>query len=281
MNLNGLMILVMVGAGPTDDDPPTSITLAEPGAVLLGPDASRPPRAPAAGIELVVHLHGVAEAVARARDEAGWNVPIVVFNARGLSSAYAQPFADDVARFGRLIDQARDALARAQPTWPRLASTGPNVLVSSFSAGFGGVRALLAQPDSEARIGALVLADSLYCGYDRDDRSRGVDAAKMAGFRAFAREAASGRKIMLVSHSAQVPEGYASTTETADDLIGFVGGKPAEAEALDVDEGQGWRLKRRYGQQGRFTVLGFAGEGAEDHMRHLRQMGVLWRMTGP
>ena len=149
------------------------------------------------------------------------------------------------------------------------------VIISTFSAGFGGVRELLAVPEHFARIDGLILADSLYAGYSGDPARRQIDPAKMAGFRKLAAEAAAGRKTMVVTHSAQIPAGYASTTETADDLIAHLSGK---AEAVDEDWGDGWRLKRRFAK-GRFLVLGFAGDGPEDHMRHLRQLGAIWRQA--
>ena len=146
------------------------------------------------------------------------------------------------------------------------------MFVSSFSAGFGGIRELLAVPEHLAQIDGVILADSLYAGYLGDPSQRRIDPAKMAGFRQFAAEAAAGRKTMIVTHSAQIPTGYASTTETADDLIAHVGGK---ADSVDQDWGDGWRLKGRFAK-GRLIVLGFAGDGPDDHMRHLRRIDKIW-----
>src|SRR5207302_384225 len=98
------------------------------------------------------------------------------------------------------------------------------VVVSSFSAGFGGVRALLKVPEHFARIDGLIMADSIYCGYAGEPKEHRVDPALMDGFRRFAAEAAAGRKAFLLTHSALVPDGYASTAETADFLIHALGG---------------------------------------------------------
>ena len=75
----------------------------------------------------------------------------------------------------------------------------------------------------------------------------------MDGFRRFALEAAAGRKTFVLTHSAQVPEGYASTTETADFLIRAVGGEPEKTDVV---------LGRRLDpdpplRPGTFLVLGF------------------------
>jgi hypothetical protein len=73
---------------------------------------------------------------------------------------------------------------------------------------------------------------------------------------------------------AQLPEGYASTTETADYLLAQLGlvRRAADAEAWPG----GLRLLSRGGRSG-FEVLGFEGTSPEDHMRHLRNIGTLLR----
>jgi hypothetical protein len=243
---------------------PKRIELGE--AVLVLPAGYRPLNDRA---DVILHLHGAASVVEKALADSGWQGPLLVFNRKGLSSVYAEPFRDRIL-FPRLLDKARAAIATAFHAADLRIG---RVFVSSFSAGFGGVRELLAVPEHFARIDGLILADSLYAGYTGDAAERRIDPAKMAGFRKFATEAAASRKTMIVTHSAQVPTGYASTTETADDLIRHLGG---HAEAALDDWGDGWRLKRRFAK-GRFLVLGFAGDGPEDHMRHLRRLGEIWR----
>ncbi len=146
------------------------------------------------------------------------------------------------------------------------------IVVSSFSAGFGGVRALLKVPEHFDRIDGLIMADSIYCGYTGDPKDHKVDPALMDGFRRFALEAAAGRKTFLVTHSALIPEGYASTAETADFLIDAVAGR---ADPVKVDWATGWTQTRAFAK-GRFVVLGFAGTDGPDHMSHLRQIRRLW-----
>ena len=93
----------------------------------------------------------------------------------------------------------------------------------------------------------------------------------MEGFLKFAREAAAGRKCMILSHSAQRPEGYASTTETADYLISQLGGK-----RQDVSEAWagGLQLTSRF-RTGRLEIYGFAGDAGTDHLKHLQNF-ALW-----
>ena len=243
------------------------------GAVLLLPRGGEPERGPA-GVDLVIHLHGSVEAVAAARDRAGWNLPVLVFNRKGLSSVYTAPFLENMDLLAGLVEESREVLKRERPGWGF--PEEPGLLVSSFSAGFGGVRELLKTEENRRRVVGLVLADSLYCGYEGDDPALGLDAEKMAGFRAYAREAAASRKRLVVSHSAQRPEGYASTTETAEDLARTVGALGVEVRK-ELDEGWVQVVSVR---KGGFEVLGFEGEGAEDHLKHLRRLDLLWKAFG-
>ena len=184
---------------------------------------------------------------------------------------YAEPFADRTL-FPRLLDAARDRALKAMHVAadPRIG----RVVVSSFSksAGSAGCVHCSETPITSQRIDGLIMADSIYCGYAGDAKDRRVDPDLMDGFRRFALEAARGRKTFLLSHSALIPTGYASTAETADFLIDAVGGK---AEPVMVEWAKGWTQTRTF-MQGRFVVLGFAGTEGADHMSHLRQIGQLW-----
>jgi hypothetical protein len=237
------------------------------GAVLFVPSGRTFGSGP---VDVLLHLHGASATIEPAFVAAGWPGVLIEFNRNGLSSVYSTPFRDPTL-LTSLIEKTMAALRRekmaAEPRPGRL-------VLSTFSAGFGGAREVLKNQADVARINTVILADSLYCGYEGEPRAHRVDAALMAPFRAFADQAARGenQKTMLLTHSSQVPEGYASTTETADDLI-------ARVEARDEKETGTWpddfRPTRRLAR-GRFVVLGFDGERPEDHLRHLRKIAVLW-----
>lgn len=256
--------LLFQGTGAT---PPPGRRVALPDeATLFIPEGFRP--AENAGVDVLVHLHGVPGVIEPAF--LGSKLPgvLVTFNRKGLSSVYTKPFSDP-ALLTRLTDSALKALKA--PGAAKAPGLG-RLVISSFSAGFGGVREILKVPEHFARVDGLIMADSIYCGYAGGPARHVVDPALMDGFRRFAVEAAAGRKTMLVTHSAQVPEGYASTTETADDLIAAAG---AKSEPGRTDRGDGWVQTRR-AAVGNFLVLGFEGTGPEDHMRHLRRIGESW-----
>lgn len=235
-------------------------------ATLFIPEGYRP----AGGrVNVVLHLHGAPSVIEPALVEVGWNAVLVEFNRKGLSSVYTKPFSDP-ALFPRLLDRALAAVKEA-----KLADDPKSgwVVVSSFSAGFGGVREMLKVPAIYDRIDGLVLADSLYAGYAGDPKDRRVDPALMAGFRRFAGDAASGKKSLLVTYSALVPDGYASTGETADDLVASLAG---ESRPARDDWGPKLAMTRRF-EKGRARIVGFAGATGEDHMAHLRGIARLWK----
>ena len=220
-------------------------------------------------IDLAMHLHGAETTVQSAMTRCGWRGALLVFNRPGLSAVYTRPFSDPTL-FPRLLVKV-EAAAKAEKHHadPKIG----RVIVSSFSAGFGGVREMLKSPDIYDRIDGLVLADSLYCGYEGPPANHKLEDSKMADFRRFARDAAAGKKILVVSHSSQIPDGYGSTTETAEDLIAHVGGRP---EVVNEDRGDGWKQALRFAR-GRFLVLGFEGKEGPDHLRHLRRLGEIWQ----
>jgi hypothetical protein len=224
-------------------------------------------------LPLWVHLHGAPATVEKNFAEIG--APGVLLNVtlNGLSTVYADFFADPET-WPKLL---RDTEAALRAESPAQAWTIGPVTVSSFSAGFGGVRQLLKQPEAFARIGALVMADSIYCGYVGDPQEKRVDPELMAGFVQFAKLAVDGKKRLVISHSAQVPEGYASTTETADYLLAQLGG----ARETETEEWSGGLQLRSHYSSGSVEILGFAGEGPEDHIRHLRNLGLLLEHVAP
>jgi hypothetical protein len=257
-------LLAVLALGFVDPPAGTRVDLGG-GATLFVPDGFKPI---SGAIDVLLHLHGTETVVEPAFVEDRWPGVLITFNRKGLSKAYAEPFSDKTL-FPELLRKAiatlKEKALADDPTLGR-------VVVSSFSAGFGGVRKLLKVPEHFDRIDGLILLDSLYCGYSGDPSRRQVDPALMAGFRRFAIEAAAGRKTFLITHSAQVPDGYASTTETADDLIRAVGGS---ATASKVDRGDGW-IETRSFAKGKLLILGFSGVEGADHLRHLRRISELW-----
>jgi hypothetical protein len=216
-------------------------------------------------VDLLVHSHGAPQVVEREFTAAGFPGVLIVVNFHGLSSAYERPFSEP-DRFGDLLKQALRAL-RERSAVPAQAGWG-RVRLSSFSAGYGAVRALLRQPRWFQRIEGIYLADSLYAGYMDADNDRTVNPQHTAPFRRFAEQAAAGLKTLVVTHSYLAPGAYAGTHETADDLIAFVG---ARREAVDEPGPGPLRIISKV-DAGNFIVRGCRGDTGEDHGDHLRNL---------
>lgn len=223
-------------------------------------------------IPVWLHLHGAPGTVET--NFAGFGAPGVLINVTlpGLSKVYADHFAEPHV----LRELLRDTEAALRRESAAQAWTLGRLTVSSFSAGFGGVRQLLREPVAFERIAVLVMADSIYCGYAGEVAEKRVDPQLMEGFLRFAQLAAEGRRRLLITHTEQVPEGYASTTATADYLIAELAGKR-------VAEEKAWspalRQRSRFSRGG-VEIIGFEGARPEDHMQHLRSIGLfLGRVT--
>jgi len=215
-------------------------------------------------VDVLVHFHGAPHIVVREVDLARLRAVVIIVNYKGLSATYERPYSEP-ERFANLLAEAREALRTrgrlaAESRWRR-------VCLSSFSAGYGAVRALLAQPKYYEQIDGVYLADSLYAGWADDVPYRGASPANMAPFRRLAADAVAGRKTFLVSHSYYDPQKYAGTHVTADDLVTHVGlTRRAVDEAGPADMHVVSRAEAGY-----FGVWGCTAP-AEEHGRHLQNM---------
>jgi hypothetical protein len=106
------------------------------------------------------------------------------------------------------------------------------------------------------------LADGLH-----SDLEDSIMNKQMKDFTRFAKDAADGEKIMILTHSRIEPETYASTTETADYLLNHLG---LEREIVDVKDEIGNRYSEVHKEN--FHLYGYKGDTAEDHMKHLYHM---------
>jgi hypothetical protein len=213
--------------------------------------------------DILVHLHGDPATFRNNCKYANLSTIIVTVNYNGLSSAYETPFSN-TALFGNILSEALTKV-RAQADFPDNLNWG-KIGLSSFSAGYGGVRQILKSSTYYNEISCLLAADSLYASFDANDKPL---ASQMADYRKFALDAANGNKTFFFSHS-QVPTyTYSNTAETADDLMAYVGVTPS---AVNFD-GLGTLHFYRKAVKGKFTVEGATGSDGDSHLEHLRYGG--------
>jgi hypothetical protein len=234
-----------------EEQPPGRRVPLEVGTLFIPKKLAKAKRMP-----LFLHFHGGPWIPEVAAARSGRAATIAIQLGSG-SSVYAKPFAGGKL-FSALIEEAEaKAKLRFGPIW-----------LTSWSAGYGAVREILKQEKDYRRVQGILLIDGLHTDYTAN---RQVAGESMEGFVRFARDAAAGRKKMVVTHSEIYPGTFSSTTETADYLL----------EQL--------RLRRKavlkWGpmgtqqlsevRKGGFTLLGFAGNAAPDHIDELHALPAL------
>jgi len=217
---------------------------------------------------LLVHLFGAPYVPMHAVASAGGRYVLAVVNLGGGSAAYERPLSDATA-WATLLRRVRDETGARTGGRVRIG----HVAVSAFSAGYGGVRALLSDEHTAAAIDAVILLDGLHTSYvpERTVLSEGgvLDTAKLVPFLRYARRATAGEARLLITHSEIFPGTFASTTETTDWLIAALG----LARTPVLAWGPGGMQQLSEVRRGRLTILGFAGNTGPDHVDHLHGLG--------
>jgi hypothetical protein len=202
-------------------------------------------------VPLFIHFHGVAwiaELAASRRQTA-----VLTVNLGQGSAAYARPFADPKV-FHELLKEAETKGG------VKFGFVG----LTAWSAGYGSVRAILQDKAAYDRVDFVVLIDGMHASYT-DQTGKAIVPEHVEIFVRFAADAAVGKKQMIVTHSEIVPGTYASTTETADYLLGRLELK----RELMAKEGPLKTRQLSEAKKGRLTLIGYAGNTAPDHIDQL------------
>ncbi len=222
-------------------------------------------------VDLLVHFHGAGYVPRRAGYESGRPFIVAAVNLGSGSAVYENDFRDE-ATFPRLIETIRSAVSERAATEIEISG----VYLSSFSAGYGAVRAILKNHPS--MLDGIALLDGLHTDYVPTGRllaqGGALNTEKLKGFLDYARLALEGKKQFLITHSEIFPGTYASTTETADHLL----------DALHLHRhavlkwGPGGMQMLSETHQSGLTILGFAGNTAPDHIDHFHGVPVFLKM---
>jgi len=224
--------------------------------------------------DLIVHFHG-HEAARKAFVPVGRGIVLAGIDEGVGSTAYAARFQDPRA-FPTLIASIAEQVA-ARRGLPRARLR--YLALSSWSAGYGAVRAILSDP-GDYKIDAVILLDSLYSGY-ADPSHQIVKERPLQPLRAFAERAAEGRGFWFQTYSSIRTPGYASTREVASWLVDSLGGKLRKGRRHDP---LGLELIEHFDDDN-LHVRGYAGEDKRAHCAHVGMLGVvvkahLWRRWG-
>lgn len=221
-------------------------------------------------VDVAIHFHGAAWIAAQSVAGLSRATASVTVNLGAGSGAYHRAFTEALVFDSLLAGIAREVSA-ATATPSRI---GRLVLVG-FSAGHGAVRMILREPRHFARVDAVLILDGMHTSYVPDGTVLAgggtLDTTNLTAFAAFARAAMRGQKRLVVTHSEIFPGTFASTTETADWMLGSLGLRRSAVLRWGPRRMQQLSAVR----SGRFDLLGFAGNSAPDHIDHFHAMPEL------
>jgi hypothetical protein len=213
--------------------------------------------------DLVFHLHSASWAAEDEVYKANANVILFNIHLGGFSSSYQNYFAYQTY-FQNILDSVTAIVNRnGIISNPQI----EHLIITSFSAGYGGVREILKNSSYYNKINVLTLADGLHCNSDSATR-----IIQMQDFLRFAKDARDKLKVMYLTHSSILTSGYDNTTQTANYLINGIGSLRAVYSAIDEIGTQYSRC-----DTGNFHLKGYYGDTANDHLKHLYAMNIMLR----
>jgi hypothetical protein len=218
-------------------------------------------------ITAVIHFHGAAWLPHQAVAALDRNAISAVVNLGAGSSGYDRAFSDTAA----FTDLLRSIEAEAASVLGSPARIEDVVLVG-FSAGHGAIRAILRDTAASEPVSSVLLLDGMHTSYVPERTvladSGSLDVSNLTVFAKLARQAMSGERRFIVTHSGIFPGTFASTTETADWLLHELG---LRRRAV-LQWGPRGMQQLSHVEAGRFELLGFAGNSAPDHVDHLHAL---------
>lgn len=214
---------------------------------------------------LLLHFHGAPFVVHHAATEYPGNVIAATINLGAGSRVYENGFADS-AKIGTLVEAIHDSIS---VRLNRRIQIG-KICLTAFSAGYGAVRKILSSKANYERVNGVLLLDGIHTGYIPERRvlAEGglTDSTGLEIFLKLASDASThgSKKRFLITHSEIFPGTFVSTTEATDYLLG----KLDIPRASVLEWGPLGMQQLSLARRNHFSVLGFAGNTAADHIDH-------------
>jgi hypothetical protein len=220
---------------------------------------------------LVVHFHGAPWIIEQHIANHLPHAALVTVQLGAGSSVYGRPFVEEKLFTELIADAERKAGARRG--WS-------TITLTAFSAGYGAVRSIMRHRAQFERVNGVLLLDGIHAGYEPErtpvTTGNSVLLKDLDAFIDLAREAASGRKYFVITHSQIHPGTYASTTQCTNQLLRDLGlGKEMSVKGGPMGMQQLTRVEKR-----RFRVFGYAGETAADHIDQIHAMPHWFGLLG-
>lgn len=214
-------------------------------------------------VPLTIHFHGAAWLMEYHTAKHFPNAALITVSLGSGSRVYGNPFSE-AQMFQNLIDEASRVLDLKRG-WSSITLVG-------FSAGYGAVRAILRHEANFKIVNNVLLLDGIHASYVPEGKRLAdggiIKADDLDSFVKFAREAVTGRKKFIISHSEIFPATYASTTECVDYLLTALSLK---RKAVLRNGPIGMQQLSEVKAKG-FQILGYAGNTGADHGDQLQAM---------
>ena len=248
------------------------------GGILAIPQSFAP--AEDGGFDLIVHFHGNTDLALESYDAVGTGAAIVVMNHGVGSGAYEDRYSNPQALSDVLERSAQAVKARglANAHVRRLSLVG-------WSAGYGAALKIVDHAPFADRVDAIILLDGLHIGFR--EGSSVVDKMPLMPIERFARRAADGDKLFVITHSNIDPVNYLGVKATTDVLLKDLGierraisGRTtlpilsAMHGVLPKDDLRALE-RRSEAHKGGLTIRGYGGDSPAHHIAHLMQMSQI------
>ncbi|MFV0606263.1 MAG: hypothetical protein ACK5NK_10520 [Niabella sp.] len=223
--------------------------------------------------DIYIHFMGSPEIVAHAAEKN--KVIGVAVNLGSGSSVYVAPFKKP-EKFDSLLKIVKEAISYRL----NKSIVIKKLYIGCFSAGYGAIRAILSNEHHARITDGVLLLDGLHTGYipERKLLADGgvIDSMQMQPFLNYVQQAVQkkSKKKFLFAHSEIFPGTFSSTTETAEFLSNAVG-VPAKP-ILQSKPGGMQQISNA--NKNNFTVMGFAGNTAPDHLDYVHNLSYFLRV---
>jgi hypothetical protein len=229
--------------------------------------------------DLILHLNGNTDLVEQSYGFAGVNAVIAILNLGVGSGVYETRF-EDPAAMRLILSRAQTVMKARGLKNARLRRIG----LSSWSSGFGGIFKILNHEEFFDRVNAVVLIDSIHCGYSPHNKA--LKPEQIGPMRKLAEKAVKKEALLTIVHSEIATYGYHNAHETTDFLLDWVHMRRRftnVSQPLPAIEAMKNVVPNEYmrplsplteAHQGEFHVRGYDGNGPMTHMLHLIQFST-------
>jgi hypothetical protein len=219
--------------------------------------------------DVIIHFHGIPQALGPALRASGLKAVLLILESGVVTADYRDAYGQS-GTLGRLLSALRVQMTKVfkgKDVHER------RVAVSAWSAGSGAVVPMLKRNADLALLDAVLISDGLHASFVEPAR-RMIGGFQLEAVRLFAEEAMAGRKLLAISHTAIQTGEYASTTETANELLHLLDLSPVYVVDPPASDGP---IATSRTERGSFKVLGYDGNDKQAHARQQWSIGqILW-----